>query len=74
MCVLNLIKHSLKLVSGKNWKKTNKKITVNMACINDDWEHQVGVNPLLADMSCGGEEYYTTQEVSLSSLCSKFKI
>lgn len=36
-----------------------------MACINDDWEHQVGVvNPLLQDMNCGEEYFTTTQDVS----------
>lgn len=35
-----------------------------MACINDDWEHHVVVNPILQDLHCGDEEYFATQDVS----------
>lgn len=35
-----------------------------MACLNDDWEHHVVVNPILQDLHCGDEEYFATQDVS----------
>lgn len=36
---------------------------MEMACVNDDWEHHV-VNPLLQDMNCGDDEYFNSQDVS----------
>jgi hypothetical protein len=37
---------------------------MEMACVNDDWEHHV-VNPLLQDMHCGDDDgYFNTQDVS----------
>lgn len=37
---------------------------MEMACVNDDWDHHVVVNPLLQDMHCGDDEYFNAQDVS----------
>lgn len=44
---------------------------MEMACVNDDWEHHV-VNPLLQDMNCGDDEYFSAQDVSVHSLDLEF--
>lgn len=35
--------------------------------VNEDWEHHV-VNPLLQDMHCGDEDYFSAQDVSTEYL------
>lgn len=48
-----------------------KSVIMEMACVNDDWEHHV-VNPLLQDMNCGDDEYFNAQDVSVLGVL-KFK-
>lgn len=60
-CV-NLI-NDTELVCSEKRQITELRVEI-MSCINDDWEHQVGVNPLLQDMHCGEEYFTTTQDVS----------